>query len=349
MTDSKPVFKFYSDELKARTIQESDGKTRYYVEGYVSTGDLDLVNDIVTKRCLDSMLSQFDSRNIKLDFEHETMVGETELQAETAKARIPLGKAVNKGRDENGVLVQWELNSSWKKFDEKGNVVFDFKNIWDNVQDGYYDAFSIAFVPTETKGVERDGKNIRLLDNVNLLNVALTGNPVNQGATMSAAVAKSLEAIKKNNPEKEEEDLSLVEVKDQDNTQQDSKKDNGGMMTDPEQKDASKTEVKDEGTQTPTPEGESKGSENPEPKAEPAPEPKAEPEAKPEGEGKSKELEEVSKDILDLKNKVEEISKEQADFKSFLEKANRKAVGPEDDSKKPGVNQKSSKGPLDHI
>ena len=37
---------------------EIKGEKKYYVTGYISTGDLDLVNDIVTKTCMEDMVTQ---------------------------------------------------------------------------------------------------------------------------------------------------------------------------------------------------------------------------------------------------------------------------------------------------
>ena len=118
-------FIFYSDKLNFKTVMGTKGK-EYWVEGYVSTGDLDLVNDIVTKNCMDSMLSQFDMRTIKLDFEHEAFRGDTLIDSEAAKTRLPLGKAMNKDKDSKGVKVSWKMNPTWKKFNDAGDVVMDF-------------------------------------------------------------------------------------------------------------------------------------------------------------------------------------------------------------------------------
>jgi len=207
--ENKQEFVFYSDKLNYKTVDGSKGK-EYFVEGYISTGDLDLVNDVVTKSCMDSMLQQFDGRSIKLDFEHESFRGKSKLDAEANKTRLPLGKAIDKSRDEKGVMVKWQMNPTWKKFDEKGNVVMTFKDIWTNVESEMLDAFSIAYVPTKTANQDREGKSIRLLDDVNLLNVALTGNPINPMATMSSVMAKSLEFMK----DQEGIDMDAIEIKD---------------------------------------------------------------------------------------------------------------------------------------
>lgn len=212
-------FVFYSDKIDFKSLDTPDGK-KYYVEGYISTGDQDLVNDVVTKSCMDNMLSQFNERTIKLDFEHESFRGKNQFETEAAKTRLPLGKSIDKYKDDKGVIVKWELNPDWKKFDSNGNVVLSFKDVWNNIKNKFLDAFSIAYVPTKTSMQSFNGKSIRLLDGVNLLNVALTGNPVNPGATMSKVFAKSLDYIieEENNMEFDYNDLeikSIIEAKEE--------------------------------------------------------------------------------------------------------------------------------------
>lgn len=208
-TDRVKPFIFYSDKLNFKSVDGLKGK-EYWVEGYISTGDMDLVNDVVTKSCMNSMLGQFDHRSIKLDYEHESWRGDDPFSTEAAKTRMPLGKAIKKNYDDKGVSVKWKMNPSWKKFDQKGNVVMDFKELWSSVEDGFLDSFSIAYVPTRTQNVSKMGKTIRMLDDVHLLNVALTGNPINPAATMSAVMAKSLEFM---NEKDEEIDMSEIEIK----------------------------------------------------------------------------------------------------------------------------------------
>ncbi len=205
-------FIFYSDKLEYKAIDTERGR-EYYLEGYISTEDEDLVNDVVTKSGLKSMLEQFKKRSIKLDFEHEAFRGLNKIDIEANKTRLPLGKAVSYTMDNKGVKVTWKMNTNWKKFDEKGNVVMTFEDVWNNVQDGMLDAFSIAYIPTRTAQVNKEGKSIRLLDDVNLLNVALTGNAINPAAKMTAVMAKSLEFMEQK--ELEVDNLDDVEIKNQ--------------------------------------------------------------------------------------------------------------------------------------
>lgn len=194
MTADK-VFEFNSGKLSFKAVEGKDGKD-YFVEGYISSGNLDLVNDIVTKDCMTDMMEQFDGRTIKLDFEHEAFRGKTKLEGDLNKTKVPLGKAIDRSLDNKGLKVKWQLNPTWKKFDEKGNVTMTFKDIWSNIEGEYYDAFSIAYIPQKTGTKDVDGTEARLLDKLGLLNVALTGNPIDTGANMTAVMAKSLAWLK---------------------------------------------------------------------------------------------------------------------------------------------------------
>lgn len=210
MKGSEGVFVLGSQELKLEAI-EVKGLPKYYLRTTISTGDVDLVNDVVTEKCMESMIEQLRNRTIKLDFEHEAFRGETSMDQEFNKTRIPLGKRTDFQRGKTGVDVTWELNQNWKKFDDSGRIVFSFDEIKQNIDEGYYDGTSIAFIPTSTAIVEKDnGETIRLLDDVILLNVALTGNPVNTHATVNEIFTKSLDEAKakednSKKPEDEEE------------------------------------------------------------------------------------------------------------------------------------------------
>lgn len=206
----------FTNQLKFFEIEEK-GKKRFFIKGAFSSDDLDLVNDICTKNCLVSMVKQMKSGRIKLDFEHEAFRGETKEDVEINKTRQVLAKAIDAKMNGSFAEATWELNENYKKLDSKGDVVLDFKMIKEDVQRGFYDAFSIAYIPTKIGHKTMNGEDVRLLDDVRLLNVALTGNPVNTFAQIRNVFTKSMDAMddfkaeKKNNPELGDK----VEVKDE--------------------------------------------------------------------------------------------------------------------------------------
>lgn len=191
------IFTFYTDSVQHKSyIDKKTGKKRYFVGGHVDSGKQDLVRDIVTKPCMEDISTQFKSRNMKLDFNHETLIGDTDIEERVALTKIPLGKATEEKLDAKGNNVMYELNTTWKKFDSKGDVVMTFDEIWQNIEEKNYDAFSIAYIPIKTTDKIIDGKTVRMLDKVNLVNVALTGNPINPDATITSIMTKSLAYLK---------------------------------------------------------------------------------------------------------------------------------------------------------
>lgn len=193
-TESSPRFVFYAKGLEAKSVGNG-GEKKYFVKGHIDSEELDLVNDIVTKNCMANIQDQLKSRTIKLDMDHETLrkaKGEDDFDQRLNLTRVPLGKSINSEVDEKGNLVEFELNPNWKKFDAKGNVVQTFQEVWKSVKSGFYDAFSIAYIPIKTAQKEVKGVMARLLEQVNLINVGLTGNAINPTATLNQAMAKSL-------------------------------------------------------------------------------------------------------------------------------------------------------------
>ena len=174
---------------------EIKGVEHLFVEGDISTNDVDLVDDSMTKNCQESMQKQILERNMKLDIEHEAFKGKTHEEKEINKTKIPAGKLIDAtvkdlGKDKRGkgryaTRVKGEINPHNPNYkDTKGNLL-----------DKYLDAFSVAFLPVEIKYEERDGKKIRLLEDVILLNVALTGNPCNTKAQLTEIITKSMDAV----------------------------------------------------------------------------------------------------------------------------------------------------------
>lgn len=176
----KPNFIFTSEPVELK----EEGQN-FFVEGYISTSDLDLVNDIVTKSCLLDMAEQMKSRTIKLDIEHESFRGKSEVDLEINKTIIPAAKIDDFVVDKKGLKVRAMLNKHIQRFEEiKGSI-----------KEGFLDAFSIAYIPVKSIMENRNGQEIRRLEKLNLLNVAFTGNPVNTEAKMVNVFAKSLEFL----------------------------------------------------------------------------------------------------------------------------------------------------------
>ncbi len=119
--------KFRTDSIELQT-KDKNGEKNYFIEGYISTPDLDSGNDIVTTECLDDMVVQLREGNIKIDIEHETW-------KKKDFADIPVGRIIDAVRDDYGIKVLVQLNKSHSRF----------KEIWGSLEDRMLDAFSIAY------------------------------------------------------------------------------------------------------------------------------------------------------------------------------------------------------------
>jgi len=188
---------FTTDQLSISTKSELGEEKEHYITGYISTSDLDGVNDIVTGKCLDDMTKQINSGNVKLDIEHEAYKNDP--------TTIPIGKITQAVRDTKGILIKAVLNRYTPRF----------KEIWHSLKSGFLDAFSITFrtIPSGFSKKTVNGVETRLLNKVDLLNVALTGNPCNKHAKIKEVFAKSLSTQEVNKMTKKElkEDEPVVE------------------------------------------------------------------------------------------------------------------------------------------
>ena len=194
---------------------EEKGQKRFFIKGDFSNTEKDLVNDICTMACLKSMIEQMKSRSIKLDFEHESIRGESNLEKEANKTRLPVGKAIEANMRGSSAEAVWELNEGYKKFNSNGDIVMDIKDIKASIKSEMLDAFSIGYIPTKFNFVMKDGEQVRMLDEIRVISIALTGSAINTGAQIKHVFAKSLTALeefekeRKANPGIEDE----VEVK----------------------------------------------------------------------------------------------------------------------------------------
>jgi len=215
ITEGNDTFVFNSDSLEIKNI---DGEE--FIEAYMTTGDKDLVNDIVTREGMADMLSQLKDRTVKIDIEHEAVRGKDSTDTELNKTIIPAGKIVDAELDTKGVKIRIKNNPDYKKFNSKGDIVLSAKEVKNNIKNGFYDALSIAYIPIKDKVVKMKEDTVRLLDKVNLINVAYTGNPVNPSAGITDIMLKSLDylsdiEIKEANGMKEKVKASTIEAKDE--------------------------------------------------------------------------------------------------------------------------------------
>jgi len=186
-------YDFRTDQIAWEIVETKAGR-EHIITGYISTSEIDLYNDLVTPNGLESMLKQINERNITLDYEHEAWRDDSSI--------LPVGRITEASIDDRGLWVKAILNPASPKF----------KDLWSSIKGGFVDAFSIAFTPVKTAMKVIDDVEVRLIDDLNLLNVALTGNPVCPGAKMTGHDMKAI-MMKSLNDFKIKEEKTMAEVK----------------------------------------------------------------------------------------------------------------------------------------
>ena len=190
------------------------GEPRYFIEGYISTTDPDKANEVLTDSAQDELVRQCLEQQITLDIDHEEWYDDAGKQLGAPKnSRIPVAKIVEAKRRDNGVWVRCEINKHSDRFDK----------VWNSIKEKFLHSFSVAFYPISGVVKKVGGQFIKFIDNLQLVNVTLTGSPINPNATfvpvMKAALksvpateVKSMEEIKQE-PSVADAPVSVPEVK----------------------------------------------------------------------------------------------------------------------------------------
>lgn len=183
--DSQTDYVFSTDKITYSSIGLK-GNKQSYVTGYISVPEIDLYDDLVTPNALKSMLRQITEKTITLDYEHEAWRDDNTI--------LPVGKIIDAKVDDRGLWVKCQLNSHSPKY----------KALWGSIKENFVNAFSIAFKPLRTVEKSVGDTKVRLIEELELLNVALTGSPVNPGAKMTGHSMKAvmLKAIQDTKEEK---------------------------------------------------------------------------------------------------------------------------------------------------
>ena len=150
------------------------GKKRFFVEGYISTTDLDESNEVVTLKAQQDIVEQVRGRVITMDVEHEEWLDENgDVLNKPKNMKVPVAKIVEAELKDKGTWVKAEINQ------DSGS----FKTIWNSIKNSFLHAFSIGFYPVEAVTKSINGNIVKFIDKINLINVTLTGSPVNTNAT----------------------------------------------------------------------------------------------------------------------------------------------------------------------
>lgn len=202
MTDNTYTYYCKFDNLEIIT----KGKKEFYVEGYISTTDKDLADEVLSMSAQHDILEQTMNRSIKFDTEHEIWYDKDGNENSKPTNNLPIGKIISSEIKGNGVWVKAELNQDNPRF----------KNIWESIKKGFLNAFSVSFYPVEAIKRKVNDLTESVVNRLNLINVALTGNPCNPSATftpvMKSAINGFMNSFDTNQNNKEDDNMSDKEV-----------------------------------------------------------------------------------------------------------------------------------------
>jgi HK97 family phage prohead protease len=167
-------------------ITKAGTDKKYYVEGYFSTIDEDLAMETLTESAQQDILTQIKGRTITFDVEHEVFYDKNGQVLSKPASAITIGKVVDAEMKAKGVWGKVEINDSAPRF----------KNIWESIQKGFLHSFSVAFYPLEAVKRKVDGVMKSFVNKLNLLNITLTGSPVNPEAKFSAVMKSAVDGFK---------------------------------------------------------------------------------------------------------------------------------------------------------
>jgi phage head maturation protease/uncharacterized C2H2 Zn-finger protein len=147
------------------------GEKKYFIEGYASTIDEDKAGEILDMSAQQDIYNQMQNENITMDIEHEEWYSnDGKLLQRPKNEKIPVAKIVHAELRPKGVWVKAQLNTNLRSFSE----------VWGSIKDGFLKAFSVAFYPIQKAG--------GVIQHLNLVNVTLTGSPVNPNATFAVSM-----------------------------------------------------------------------------------------------------------------------------------------------------------------
>ena len=177
-------FNFQTEQFNYSVVTLK-GEKKHYIEGYISTIDADSYNEVVTLKGQQEILEQIQNKVITMDVEHEEWYDENNQMLDKPRnEKIPVAKIVGAELKSRGVWVKAEINAHGDRF----------KNIWGSIKDGFLHSFSVAFYPIRAVTKAIDGIERTFIDALELINVTLTGSPVNTNATFKPVMKAALKS-----------------------------------------------------------------------------------------------------------------------------------------------------------
>ncbi|HAG52872.1 MAG TPA: hypothetical protein DCL21_03700, partial [Alphaproteobacteria bacterium] len=159
---------------------KSEGSKEYFIEGHVSTQDPDFVDDIVDDQGQKATFRDLNNYDITMDEDHDEWRNPDTGEVYDGKLnKLPIARVVESRLDDIGTWARVHLNKHHPNFD---------KYILPSIQKGFLHSFSIAYKVLKSFDKVIDDVKYRVIQDLKIANIALTGNPVNKNATFNLAL-----------------------------------------------------------------------------------------------------------------------------------------------------------------
>lgn len=266
-------------QFKLVEVKSENGKD-YYIEGYVSTTDPDFVNDIVDKDGQKATNREINDSDITMDEDHsEWRDPKTGKLYDGKKNKYPIAKVIDNKLDYKGTWVKAKLNKFHPEFKER---------ILPMIRDKFLHSFSIAYKVKNSSNKLINGVKYRIIKDLAIANIAITGNPINKNATFNMALKSFPKMVEEKIKELE---TQVAELK---STNETLTKENSELKSTNEELTKEKEDAqKDDEKKT---------------------------------EDEKTEMKSFSDKIDSLETAVEKLSKENAELKSFVESPQLKSI-----------------------
>ena len=184
-TTKKSCNNYMCEFTPEEVITKSGTQKKYLIKGYFSTIDNDLGNETVTMEAQKDILNQVLGRTITLDAEHEIFYDKNGEPLDKPASEIPIGKVIDAELTDKGVLGTVELNTDAPRF----------KNVWNSIKKGFLHSFSVAFIALEAVKKKVNGVTKSFVNKLNLINITLTGAPMNPMATFRPVMKSAVNGL----------------------------------------------------------------------------------------------------------------------------------------------------------
>jgi len=172
----------FEDEVESELLEFKSEGGKHYFKGYLSTFDIDNVNDLVTPECMKDMLDQINSgvsgfvRSIKGSPDHDVYhMGDQQ--------RVPISRITSGRLDNKGLFIEGMFNEEHP----------EFKSVWNQVENGFLDGLSIEYKPMDFAYRNIGDKKVRVLNRVRLSGYDHTPRPANPYSKLTDFFVKSIE------------------------------------------------------------------------------------------------------------------------------------------------------------